>query len=344
MESLRLQGIEVKSFASQLLVEPMFLRNQSHQPYKVFTPFYKAILGKNIPTPKPNPLHGKTFQPTAINSIALDDFNLLPSIPWHKEFFSVTNFTRTDALNKIASLKQHKLEDYSGMRDIPGHDGTSLLSWALRLGVIGVKELWHALEPDSHSSVYLRQLVWREFSWHLLFHFPKTATEPLNERFKAWPYLKDKHLLKSWQQGKTGVPIVDAGMRQLWKTGYMHNRVRMICASYLTKNLNISWVDGEKWFYDTLIDADEANNVMGWQWVAGCGADAAPYFRIFNPVLQSMKFDPEGAYLLKWLPELAGLKGKALHQPWLQPDFNYPKPLVCLDTSRKMALQLYQNG
>jgi len=343
MHALKSKGYEVKSCASQLLIEPMFLKNQNAQPYRVFTPFFKALSGQNIPKPKPNPLTGRVFKPPKLPSLPQSEFKLLPSIPWYRDFFTITDFSRADVLHKLQILKEHKILDYGTHRDIPSIDGTSLMSWALRLGVIGAKEVWHSLAFEPQNLVFLRQLAWREFSAHLLFHFPESLNEPFNPRFKNWPYNHDNLLLKAWQRGKTGVPIVDAGMKQLWQTGYMHNRVRMICASYLTKNLNLHWAMGERWFYDTLIDADEANNIMGWQWVSGCGTDAAPYFRIFNPVLQSAKFDPEGAYILKWLPELKGLKGKFLHQPWLQDSIKYHKPLVCLEDSRKQALKIYKD-
>jgi deoxyribodipyrimidine photo-lyase len=201
---------------------------------------------------------------------------------------------------------------------------------------------------------YLRQLLWREFAYHLLFHFPHTASAPLDATFAGFPWRDDPEALRAWQQGKTGYPIIDAGMRQLWATGWMHNRVRMLVGSFLVKDLLISWQNGARWFWDTLVDADLANNTLGWQWVAGCGADAAPFFRIFNPVHQGERFDPKGDYVRRWVPELAKLPDRLVHKPWQAPEpvlqeagvqlgRSYPRPVVDHDQARKRALELFRN-
>jgi deoxyribodipyrimidine photo-lyase len=250
--------------------------------------------------------------------------------------------------------------DYRTARDRPDLRGTSSLSPHLHFGEIGPRQLFAELKLASPSgagaeslSTYASELGWREFAHHLLFHFPHTMDEPLDARFARLRWSKSRKDLHAWQRGRTGIPIVDAGMRELWHTGWMHNRVRMIVASFLTKNLQLHWREGARWFWDTLVDADAANNTMGWQWVAGCGADAAPYYRIFNPVLQAEKFDPERKYLRQWLPELASLPDKWIHQPWTAPaselaranvklGVTYPKPIVDLKQSRMIALGAYE--
>jgi deoxyribodipyrimidine photo-lyase len=248
--------------------------------------------------------------------------------------------------------------DYAHARDLPARHGTSRLSPHLHFGEISPRQIHFALtehvkrtdakkRPDIEP--YLRELGWREFAYHLLYHFPKTPVENFNPRFKNFRWkAPDKALLKRWQQGQTGIPLVDAGMRELWYTGWMHNRVRMIVASFLTKNLRQHWHEGERWFWDTLVDADLASNTLGWQWVAGCGADAAPYFRVFNPVTQSKKFDPDGVYLKRWLPELADFPRDLLHEPWKDPErlrrSGYPSPIVDLAASREEALAAYQGA
>jgi deoxyribodipyrimidine photo-lyase len=236
---------------------------------------------------------------------------------------------------------------YSDLRDRPAHSGTSRLSAHLVFGEISPHRLLLlAGGPHAPSAeAWIRQLVWRDFAWHLLYHYPHTVSQPLKEEFGRFPIRGVEPGRIAWEKGKTGYPIVDAGMRELWTTGWMHNRVRMIVASFLIKDLFIPWQDGARWFRDTLVDADLANNTLGWQWVAGCGADAAPYFRIFNPVSQSEKFDPDGHYLRRWLPELSGLSGKLIHQPWLAGSLKpkgYPSPIVNHAEAREQALEAYQ--
>jgi len=256
------------------------------------------------------------------------------------------------------------LPNYLGRRDHPDVLGTSRLAPYLHFGEISPRQIWHAVKRAEIRSKqagvirngegFLRQLGWREFAHHLLVHFPETPGHCLRPEFERFPWLRDARALKAWQQGRTGYPLVDAGMRQVWKTGWMHNRVRMIVASFLVKHLSIDWRDGAAWFWDTLVDADLANNTLGWQWTAGCGADAAPYFRIFNPVAQGQKFDPNGDYIRRFVPELKKMDAKFIHQPWKAPrealrqagielGTHYPRPIVDHAGARKRALAAYQS-
>ena len=256
-----------------------------------------------------------------------------------------------------------ELSDYRFSRDRPDTAGTSRLSPYLHFGEISSRQVWHGLQrryaarvagTDAwKTSQFVAELGWREFAYHLLCHFPSTPTHPLRPEFERFPWRRSPDLLRAWQRGRTGYPIVDAGMRQLWATGWMHNRVRMIVASFLVKDLLIPWQEGARWFWDTLVDADLASNTLGWQWTAGCGADAAPFFRIFNPVTQGEKFDPAGEYVMRWVPELRGLTPEWIHRPWLAPaellrqagiEFgrNYPKPIVDHATARSQALTAFE--
>jgi deoxyribodipyrimidine photo-lyase len=257
---------------------------------------------------------------------------------------------------------EHRLADYAEARDRPDVDGTSRLSAHLHFGEISPHLLWHAAKakiketkgPAAKSlERFLAELGWREFSYHLLYHFPTLVDQPFRPEFAEFPWHDNPSALTAWQQGQTGFPIIDAAMRQLWHTGWMHNRVRMIVASFLTKNLLVPWQQGAAWFWDTLVDADLANNSASWQWVAGCGADAAPYFRIFNPVLQAERFDPEGTYVRQWVPELRDLPRDFIHQPWEAPALvlraagirlgeTYPERLIDHATSRDRALEAYE--
>jgi deoxyribodipyrimidine photo-lyase len=255
------------------------------------------------------------------------------------------------ALERLYAFLETTAMDYKTARDQPAIRGTSRLSPHLHFGEISPRQIAYLAQqyladhPEASVGIqhFLQELAWREFAWYLLFHFPHTVTEPLDQRFKSFQWQDNYQAeLKRWQQGRTGIPIVDAGMRELWQTGWMHNRVRMIAASLLTKNLLIPWQVGEAWFRDTLVDADLANNVLGWQWVAGSGADAAPYFRIFNPILQGEKFDPNGDYVRRWVPELAGRAAKEIHHPRVLGDgWNYLLPITDLAASRQRALERY---
>ncbi|MEX2643612.1 MAG: FAD-binding domain-containing protein, partial [Acetobacterales bacterium] len=263
---------------------------------------------------------------------------------------------------RLEDFLENRVATYKRDRDRPGIDGTSGLSPHLHWGEISPRTAWHATRQamshaapaaDTGGDTFLRELLWREFSYHLLYHHPGLPETALREQFRDFPWANDPEGLLAWQAGRTGYPIVDAGMRQLWHCGWMHNRVRMISASFLIKDLLLPWQEGERWFWDTLVDADLANNSASWQWVAGCGADAAPYFRIFNPVLQGRKFDPDGAYVRQWVPELARLPDKHLHAPWEAPDRvledagvtlgdSYPRPVVDHGAARKRALDAFE--
>ena len=370
-DALRVDGAEAESFNSALLFEPWTLRTGGGDPYRVFTPFWRnasvqlnAQLGSGrapLSAPRKIPVGAKLP-----SSVPLAELQLLPRIAWDAGLRQAWTPGEAGALSRLEHFADGAVAQYREGRDLPGIDATSGLSAALHFGEVSPLQLVARMERlkagESASGVhanaewFLRELGWREFAHHLLFHFPKTPDEPLYAKFAPFPWRKPRDYaadLAAWQQGRTGVPIVDAGMRQLWHTGFMHNRVRMIVASFLTKNLLIPWQEGARWFWDTLVDASLANNTLGWQWTAGCGADASPYFRIFNPVLQSERFDAEGAYLRRWLPELAKLPSDSLHAPWkakaavlksagLRLGEQYPEAIVDLSTSRDRALEAYQ--
>lgn len=342
--------ISVHSFNSALLQDPWEYHTQSGQPFKVFTPFRKACQKLLV-----RELFKKPSKITAFNqidSLKLAQLNLLPSIKWYK------TIEKTWAVGEVLAHKKledflPKLKGYQELRNRPDLDYTSRLSPHLHFGEIGPVEIWHRVHKNKDADFFLSELCWREFSYHLLYYFPALPDVAFKEKFNRFPWIR-RNYLTSWQKGQTGYPIVDAGMLELWHTGYMHNRVRMITASFLIKNLAIPWQKGEAWFFDTLVDADLANNSASWQWVFGSGADAAPYFRIFNPVLQGQKFDPEGIYTKKWLPVLAKLPKKYIHCPWEAPEEvlkqagvtlgqNYPKPLVNLSESRREALERFKS-
>lgn len=330
-------------FHGSLLFEPGSILNKQGGPFQVFTPFYNTCLKQQIAHPFPSPLHLKGYT----KHLSSDELTLLPRIRWDKGF--VWEVGEQNGLKKAAHFIKKRADAYAQDRDIPSIPGTSLLSPHLHFGEVGPRQLWKSAQG---KTAFLRQLIWREFANHLLFFFPHTPTRALKEEFNAFPWKKNNTLLNAWKRGETGFPLIDAGMRQLWQTGWMHNRVRMLVASFLVKDLNISWVEGARFFWDTLVDADLANNTLGWQWVAGCGADAAPYFRIFNPVLQGEKFDPEGEYVKKYVPELGKLSAKWIHNPFLAPPEelekagivlgkNYPFPIVNHEEAREESLKLY---
>jgi deoxyribodipyrimidine photo-lyase len=287
----------------------------------------------------------------------LSDLNLLPAIGWDAQFPLWWQSGEQAAEAKLDRFLHEGLRHYAQGRDRPDKQLISMLSPHLHFGEISVRRIWYAVKNhclidgscQNGADAYLRELGFREFAYHLLYHFPQTTNEPMYYQYKDFPWESDERLLSLWQQGKTGYPIVDAGMRQLWAIGWMHNRVRMVVASFLVKDLLMSWQHGAKWFWDTLVDADLANNTFGWQWAAGSGADAAPYFRIFNPVLQGKKFDPYGAYVRQWVPELSKLDAKWIHSPWSAPEAvltdagiklgrDYPFPIVDHKIARERAL------
>jgi deoxyribodipyrimidine photo-lyase len=353
---LRELGVEVHSLNATLWFEPWQIATVQNAPYKVFTPHWHQLRRQLHPTePLPEAvLPGWRQLPGGVSLPAL---GLLPSVPWYGGLSNSWHPGEAGAKEMLEIFGDDAIRCYAQVRDVPARHGTSRLSAHLHFGEISPRQIHFELHrwaqcmdakrrPDIEP--YLRQLGWREFAYHLLFHFPKTATEDFNPRFADFKWApSDGTQLARWQQGRTGIPLVDAGMRELWHTGWMHNRVRMIVASFLTKNLRQHWLHGARWFWDTLVDADLANNSLGWQWVAGCGADAAPYFRVFNPVTQAKKFDPDGTYLRRWLPELAGAPLDLLHEPWkdsaLLSRTGYPPPIVDLTTSRQQALAAFQS-
>ena len=355
--TLRAAGVDAQSFNANLLIEPWQIATGQGGPYKVFTPFWRKLRAQLQPRP-PLPAPLRINSPAVPAGIDLDALKLLPQIAWDAAFLQHWQPGEAGAREALETFLAEPIIEYPGGRDRPDREWTSRLSAHLHFGEISPHQILWALEEnamntrsatrDNAAEVFLRELGWRDFSHHLLFHFPTTPQQNLNAQFDrfAWAH-DDADVLARWQRGQTGVPIVDAGRRQLWQTGWMHNRVRMIVASFLTKNLRLHWQHGARWFWDTLVDADLANNTLGWQWVAGCGADAAPYFRVFNPVTQSKKFDPDGAYLRRWLPELADAPTTLLHEPWKDPTLlsrsSYPAPMVDLATSRQDALAAYKH-
>ena len=343
-------SVDFKTFEGTHLIHPDQVRNQSGKPYSVFTPFSKSIDPGSIQPPLKAP---KLKACKSISCNSLEDLQLLPKISWDKGFKASWNPTRKGALDTVKTLLSDKINVYKTKRDFLAEDFTSTLSPYLAFGQISPKEVWHMCQGNKYAGPFLRQLLWREFGNYFIYHSPHTPTESWREEFENFPWSPNEKALKLWQKGLTGYPIVDAGMRQLWQTGWMHNRARMIVASFLVKDLLVHWIEGAKWFWDTLVDADLANNTLGWQWTAGCGPDAAPYFRIFNPILQGKRFDPEGLYVKKYVPELAKLDAKWIHAPWeapiealtkasIQIGENYPKPIVDHAKARDLALAQYE--
>lgn len=359
-DSLEETGIEAHFLGGSLLFEPWEVSTNSGEPYKVFTPFWKSCLAEEEPgEPLEMPRIG--LPKRWPDSFSLDELELKPQSNWPEEIGRYWEPGIKGANARVQEFLKESLEFYPEKRDRPCIDGTSRLSPYLQLGLIGPRQIWHAIEEfagknpktRSQAKAFQRQLGWREFAYHLLYHFPHTQDLALREKFREFPWKYNESHLEAWQKGQTGYPVVDAGMRQLWSIGWMHNRVRMIVASFLTKDLLIPWQSGAEWFWDTLIDADLANNTLGWQWTAGCGADAAPYFRIFNPVLQGERFDPDGDYVRQWVPELNGLPKRWIHKPWkAQQDVleeagvelgqSYPKPIVNHGEARNQALQAFE--
>lgn len=346
------EGIEFKRFAGNLLIEPEKLKNKSGNDFQIYTPFFKAVFASDqVRKPIGAPPSFETIE--GIESDNLDDWGFLPKKPdWSDGF---THNIGEKAAHKRFEDFLPRIENYSNGRDIPSQNSTSYLAPHLRFGEISPAQIWakiHEICPNPIDNYYkfLAEIGWREFSYHLLSRHPKMPNRPLKSQFENFPWEHDETSFKTWQKGQTGYPIVDAGMRQLWQTGYMHNRVRMIVASFLVKHLMIPWQDGAKYFWDCLLDGDLANNSAGWQWVAGCGSDAAPYFRIFNPIMQGQKFDANGEYVRKWVPELANLPNEYIHFPKDAPiealkaasvvlGQNYPLPIIDHKFARDRALE-----
>ena len=359
--TLKARGVDVRTFDGQLLHEPTQVKTGSGGPFKVYSPFWRAF--NTFPEPRPpHPAPVKLLDGSArIHSEQLDDWNLLPTKPdWAHGMKAEWTPGEDGAAARLDAFLHGAVHGYAEDRNLPGYLSTSKLSPHLAMGEITPFQIWHAAGQSQSATSrdidkFRSEVGWREFAYHLLFHFPKLANDNFNCSFDAFPWGEARaDLLMAWQRGMTGYPIVDAGMRELWTTGWMHNRVRMIVASFLIKHLMIDWREGEKWFWDTLVDACPANNPASWQWVAGSGADAAPYYRIFNPILQGEKFDGDGAYVRKWVPELASLPDKFLHKPWDAPLLvlkasdvtlgkTYPRPIVDHDEARQRALSAFKS-
>ncbi|MBT3071203.1 DNA photolyase family protein [Rhodomicrobium sp. Az07] len=357
--TLEARGVSLRRFGGQILVEPESLANLAGEPFRVFTPFFRALSQRGVPStplPAPRKLAAPDRWP---RSDALESWCLEPTKPdWAGGIRAAWQPGETAARERLAHFIETALASYRSRRDEPGVDGTSRLSPHLAFGEIGPRQIWQAVQAaeaagdQAAADAYLREVGWREFSYHLLFHFPHLPEAPFRPEFAAFPWRDDDSALEAWRRGRTGYPIVDAGMRQLWQTGWMHNRVRMIVASFLIKHLLLPWQIGADWFRDTLVDADLANNAASWQWVAGSGADAAPYFRIFNPVLQGEKFDARGDYVRIFVPELAKLSASLIHKPWTASAValrrygvtlgeSYPHPVVDHAAARARALAAF---
>jgi deoxyribodipyrimidine photo-lyase len=361
--ALEADGLEVCTFNASLLTEPGAIATGDGRPFQVFTAFWRrasSTLEPSAPRPAPQRIAPPGRWP---QSLPLASLGLSPDKPWWQGLARAWQPGEPAAQARLDEFVGRLLAGYDRERDRPDHDGTSRLSPHLHFGEVSPQQVLAAilsagaaagLSPgEGLQSRFVTELGWREFAYHLLHHFPRLPEEPLRERFRRFPWRDDAAGLAAWQRGQTGVPIVDAGMRQLRETGWMHNRVRMIAASFLVKNLRVPWQHGARWFWDTLVDADLASNTLGWQWVAGCGADAAPYFRIFNPVSQARRFDPEGEYVRRFVPELSRLPTARIHAPWeatsaelaaagVVPGGNYPAPLVDLQASRQDALAAFR--
>jgi deoxyribodipyrimidine photo-lyase len=342
-------GVECYRHSGFLLHEPESIRNGSGDVYKVYTPFSRACFAKGEPPPaRPEP---KLSFADAPQGDDLSAWNLMPISPnWSQGFEAGWKPGEQGAQKALAKFIDEGLAHYADGRDRPDKNYTSRLSPHLHWGEISPRQVWQATRQamaaangalDASGEKFLKEILWREFSYHLLHLFPQLPEQPFKPEYAEFPWGPNDAALRKWQRGQTGYPIVDAGMRELWAAGIMHNRVRMIVASFLVKDLFIPWQQGARWFWDTLVDADIASNSASWQWVAGCGADAAPYYRIFNPVLQGQKFDPEGDYVRRWVPELSGLPNGFIHAPWemANPPTAYPKPMVNHDVARKAALE-----
>ena len=362
-QALTAAGLAAESFNGGLLFEPVHVATKEGKPYQVFTPFWRALLGKPEPAePVAAPRKLVAAEPVKgrPESLTVGDLDLLPEIDWAGTMRKTWSPGEAGAAKRLDAFLDRGLATYGTDRDRPDREGTSALSPHLHFGEISPRRVWHAVRTAAGGKpaatitgspeVYLRELGWREFASHLIYHFPHTSDAPLRADYAAFPWVKDPVGLRAWQRGRMGYPVVDAGMRQLWATGWMHNRVRMIVASFLVKDLRISWLEGARWFWDTLVDADLAANTLGWQWAAGCGADAAPYFRIFNPTSQGVKFDPDGAYVRRWVPELARLPTAEIHAPaeadgreleraGVTLGQEYPEPIVDHAAARKLALE-----
>lgn len=354
-QALKQRHVQVRSCNAALLTEPWDVQTRTGEPYKVFTPFYRSVMAGLAQRALQDAPEALPAVPSALKGEDIDALGLAPALNWDAGFWEIWQAGEAGAHQALEVFVEGALHGYLDQRDLPDRIGTSRLSPHLHFGEIAPWRVIARLQAQRGASLdrdidgFIRQLVWREFAHHLLHHFPHTAQQNLNPRFDRFDWTSTAAgPLHAWQRGRTGVPIVDAGMRELWQTGMMHNRVRMIVASYLTKHLRVHWLEGARWFWQTLVDADLANNTLGWQWVAGTGADAAPYFRVFNPVTQARKFDPQARYITRWVPELEALPVNARLAPWEFPQLlrtrapGYPRlPIVDLAQGRQAALAAY---
>lgn len=360
--ALSRDGVIVESFNGSLLFEPGAVQTRTGQPFRVFTPFWKACLERqepHLPAQAPTRVPPPRSWPASLD---LDELGLEPTIDWAGGLRTCWQPGEKGASDQLDRFLNEGLAEYPVGRDRPDRIGTSRLSPHLHFGEISARQVWSTVCGVRGGKVasswgraadsFCRELGWREFAHHLLYHFPDMTDRPLRA-FANFPWREAPEHIRAWQRGRTGYPFVDAGLRELWHTGWMHNRVRMVVASFLVKDLLVSWQEGAAWFWDTLVDADLANNTMSWQWVAGCGADAVPYFRIFNPVGQGEKLDPEGDYVRRWVPELAGLPVPWVHRPWKAPasvlgragvelGVTYPRPIVDHGEARGRALEIFR--
>lgn len=358
-QHLTTKGVVVNSFNGSLLWEPWEILKSDKTPYRVFTPFYQngCLNASKLRIPLVSPTQLKFFfKDSQSNQTTIDQLELLPKNAWGLQMTAHWDIGEAAAHAQLDDFMSKGIFDYKEGRDFPAKNAVSKLSTYLHFGELSPNQIWHAVYPqfsEINFDAFRRQVVWREFSYSLLYYNPSLPEVNLQRKFDSFPWVNDDKSLRLWQKGQTGIPIIDAGMRELWQTGYMHNRVRMIVASLLVKNLLIDWREGASWFWDCLIDADLANNSASWQWVAGTGADAAPYYRIFNPVTQGQKFDPDGDYTRRYVPELKLLPNKYLFNPWEAPKeilsaagvnlgVNYPCPIVDLKSSRVRALELFK--
>jgi deoxyribodipyrimidine photo-lyase len=367
-DRLKSGGVQAKSFNSHLLNEPWEVKSKAGTPMKVFTPYWRAARERGepaAPLPKPDALSFASSSPLpSLAPVTLEEFGLKPVKPdWSQEMAGLWKPGEAGAAASLGVFLASHSKNYADNRNRPDIASTSRLSPHLRFGEISPRQIWHATQSAQKAGTsaakeydldkFLAEVGWREFSYHLLDQFPRLASENFQAKFNAFPWMKNPAGLKAWQKGQTGYPIVDAGMRELWRTGWMHNRVRMITASFLIKHLMVDWRQGEAWFWDTLVDADPASNAASWQWVAGSGADAAPYYRIFAPVVQGEKFDPDGAYVRHYVPELAKLPSSLIHKPWTAPHpvlsqagitlgIDYPHPIVDHNAARQRALAAFK--
>ncbi len=361
---LESNGLHAATFNGSLLFEPSEVRNNSGAPFRVFTPFWRACLSSLVqPRASRRPCPALAAPRRWPGSLALEQLQLRPVPDWAGGLRQAWHPGEDGARARLKEFVLGALSAYPRARELPAVQGTSRLSPHLHFGEISSHTVWNEIksaaartdDPDLREAgdAFLRQIGWREFACHLLAGFHDFDRDPLRVEFRGFPWRRSARDLTAWQEGRTGYPLVDAGMRELWTTGWMHNRVRMVVASFLTKDLLLHWMEGARWFWETLVDADLANNAFGWQWTAGCGADAAPYFRIFNPVGQGERFDPKGEYVRRWVPELAMLPTQWIHKPWQAPAAilkdsgirlgeDYPKPIVDHRESRRRALAAYQ--